>query len=210
MQLKNLNRPLPDLLNYIWEKILTIVWSFYLSKVGKGLHLSRGAKIRGGKHIIIGENFQCGPNVWIEAVKYHMDIEYFPKIHIGEMVRFSDNVHLACTNKIIIGANVLIGSNVHITDHSHGIYTGKNQDDPELLAPVLRALSNDKEVIIENNVWLGDGVIVLPGVRIGRGSIIGANSVVTKSIAENVIAVGSPAVPIKMYNKKLKEWVTII
>ena len=65
---------------------------------------------------------------------------------------------------------------------------------------------NISEVIIEDNVWLGEFVSVLPGVKIGKGAIIGSNSVVTKDIPANTIAVGSPAKVIKKYNFETKKW----
>ena len=68
-----------------------------------------------------------------------------------------------------------------------------------------RSLSS-KSVIIKDNVWLGEHVSVLPGVTIGENSIIGANSVVTKSIPANSIAVGIPAKVIKQFNFETKRW----
>ena len=56
----------------------------------------------------------------------------------------------------------------------------------------LKGLFNDKPIIIGENVWLGANVTVLPGVTIGKNAIIGAGSVVTKDIPENVIAIGNP------------------
>ncbi|MFW2124843.1 acetyltransferase, partial [Acinetobacter ursingii] len=71
--------------------------------------------------------------------------------------------------------------------------------------PTDRTLSV-KSVKIQNNVWLGEFVSVLPGVTIGEGTIVGANSVVTKSLPPYVIAVGSPAKPIKFYNFDTRKW----
>lgn len=65
-----------------------------------------------------------------------------------------------------------------------------------------------KPVVIESNVWLGDNVVVLPGVTIGSGSIIGANSVVSKDVPKNTISVGVPAKVIKEYNFDKEMWLT--
>ena len=63
-----------------------------------------------------------------------------------------------------------------------------------------------KPVVIEDNVWLCEFVSVLPGVTIGKGTIVGANSVVSKSLPPNVIAVGSPAKIVKKYNFTTQKW----
>ena len=94
-----------------------------------------------------------------------------------------------------IGNNVLIGSGVHITDHTHG-ETDKlrrlNQSSPAKMD-----LYSKGAVIVESNVWICDGVVIVAGVRIGHGAIIAANSVVTNSVPPNHLAAGVPAKIIK-------------
>ena len=109
-------------------------------------------------------------------------------IEIGENSGLSGTV-VGASQKIVIGKNVLCGANVFITDFDwHNI-------DPELRRKPLQTLASP--VLIEDNVWLGLNVIVLKGVTIGQNSVIGANSVVTKSIPANVIAAGNPCRVIK-------------
>jgi lipopolysaccharide O-acetyltransferase len=106
---------------------------------------------------------------------------------------------------VIIGNNVLLASKIYISDCSHGCYSGNvNDSNPDTL-PVDRPLFSNP-IIIEDNVWLGEFVSVLPGVTIGKGTIVGANSVVSKSLPPNVIAVGSPAKPIKKFNFQTSRW----
>jgi acetyltransferase-like isoleucine patch superfamily enzyme len=103
-------------------------------------------------------------------------------IEIGDNCGFSGTV-IGAALHIKLGNNVRCGANTLITDsdwHTDDYRTGK-----------------DKEVIIEDNVWLGYGVKVLKGVHIGNNSLIGANSVVTKDIPANVIAAGNPCKVIK-------------
>ncbi len=107
-------------------------------------------------------------------------------IEIGDNCGFSGTV-IGAALHIKLGNNVRCGANTLITDsdwHTDDYRTGK-----------------DKEVIIEDNVWLGYGVKVLKGVHIGKNSLIGANSVVTKDIPANVIAAGSPAKVVKTINE---------
>lgn len=125
----------------------------------------------------------------------------------GNNVEVNDYVHIGAIEKVQIGNNVLIASKVFIADHNHGCYSGENQCSPETL-PGDRPISSSP-VIIEDNVWLGEFVSVLPGVTIGKGCIIGCNSVVTKSIPPYCIAVGSPAKIIKKYSFERKQWLSI-
>jgi lipopolysaccharide O-acetyltransferase len=202
---RNLSRPIPELYGYLKAKLISFIWKIYIDKVGPGFHICAGTRLEGIDHISFGNDFHGGPMLWIEAVHRYLDFRYDPQIRIGNRVNCSEFVHITATHSVIIGDDVLIGSSVHITDHSHGRYTGSFQDAPEV-PPVQRALSFGRAVHIENNVWLGDGVVVLPGVTIGAGSIIGANSVVSKDIPAGVIAVGSPALPIKKFDVASQKW----
>lgn len=81
---------------------------------------------------------------------------------------------------------------IYISDHNHGIYKGENISDIHQRVAE-RDLDSNKSVIIGNNVWIGEGVAVLPGAKIGNNSIIGSNAVVIGDIPSNCIAVGVPA-----------------
>ena len=159
--------------------------------------------IRNKKWISIGNGFTSGVGCRLET---HPDkIKALKKlIIIGDNVEINDYVHINASEKVEIGKNVLIASKVYISDTNHGNYSGIIQDSP-LTIPNKRILST-KPVIIEDNVWIGESVSIMPGIRIGKGSIIGANSVVTKSIPEFSIAVGIPAIVIKYYNFEKKVW----
>jgi lipopolysaccharide O-acetyltransferase len=153
--------------------------------------------IRGREFISFGFGFTTGVNCRIESFNSG-------KILIGNNVQINDNVHIGCAQSIKIGDNVLIASKVFITDHNHGDYSGDYPSSP-LTPPSQRPLSL-KSIVIGNNVWIGEFVSVLPGVEIGEGSIIGANSVVSKSIPPNSICAGVPARVIKTYNFETNRW----
>ncbi|NVN99045.1 MAG: acyltransferase [Geobacteraceae bacterium] len=171
----------------------------------KKIYIHSSAKIVGHKNIVIGQNFYAGRDLWLEAVYSHGELKYNPKILIKNNVAINDSVHIAATNYIEIGNNVLMASKIFISDHIHGDYSGDEQSSPET-APNIRPVNSDKSVIIEDNVWLGEFVSVLPGVIIGKGSIIGCNSVVSKCIPPYSIAVGNPARVVKKYNFTTKIW----
>jgi acetyltransferase-like isoleucine patch superfamily enzyme len=158
--------------------------------------------IRNRKYIKIGNNFTTGFGCRIEALP--SDLKNSKCIEIGQNVQINDYVHIGAVNSVVIGNNVLMASKIYITDHNHGSYTDLESDHP-LSIPIDRK-SIGYPVVIEDNVWIGESVCILPGVTIGKGSIIGASSVVTKSIPPFAIAVGSPAIVIKKYNFEKNIW----
>lgn len=161
--------------------------------------------VRNKKNIQIGKNFTSGFGCRIEA--FPLDKTFDKCIRIGKNVQINDYVHIAAGESIVIGNNVLIASKVFITDLNHGKYSNQMSDSP-LSLPNDRAIYTNP-VIIEDNVWLGENVCVLPGCLIGFGSVIGALSVVTKNIPPNSIAVGNPAKVIKQYDYSKKLWLPI-
>ena len=112
---------------------------------------------------------------------------------IGNRCNFGAMNHITCCNRIIIGNNVLTGKWVTITDNSHGT-TQKGQLQ---MPPLDRPLFSKGEVIICDDVWIGDGARIMPGVTIGKGAVVGANSVVTKDVAPYDVVCGVPAKTIK-------------
>ena len=159
--------------------------------------------IRNKKNIDLGRNLTTGVGCRIECFPINDAGEVVLKF--GENVQMNDYVHITAAKSVEIGDNVLMASKIYISDCSHGSYLGDSNDSSPLTSPIDRPLSV-KPVKIENNVWLGEYVSVLPGVTIGQGTIVGANSVVSKSLPPNVIAVGAPAKPIKKFNFETNQW----
>lgn len=103
-------------------------------------------------------------------------------VHLGKNVYANFNLTLVDDTHIYIGDGTMIGPNVVIATAGHPIL-------PELR---VKQYQYNIPVKIGKNCWLGAGVLVMPGVTIGDNSVIGAGSVVTKDIPENVVAVGNP------------------
>ncbi|WP_323813203.1 acyltransferase [Cellvibrio sp. NN19] len=111
------------------------------------------------------------------------------EIIIGDYCLISPGVRISSAKSIRIGDNCMLAANVIISDSDwHGIYNR------------IRPFRCTKPVTIENNVWLGERVIVNKGVTIGDNSVIGAGSIITKSIPANSVAAGNPARVIKTIN----------
>lgn len=157
--------------------------------------------IRGKKYIDVDEGFTTGVGCRIEAYPEGNSKTLF----IGKNFQMNDYVHITAKQNVTIGNNVLLASKIYISDCTHGSYEGNDNDSHPDMAPAERVLIS-KPVVIADNVWLGEFVSVLPGVTIGKGTIVGANSVVTKNLPPYVIAVGSPAKPIKSFNFDTQKW----
>jgi len=128
--------------------------------------------------------------------------DYGCNIYIGDNVSVNMNCTFVDCNKITIGNNVLIASNVQIYTAAHPIELSERLTPgwtPESEEYFCRTFA--LPVTIEDGCWIGGGVIILPGVTIGKGSVIGAGSVVTKDIPANSLAVGSPCRVIREINQ---------
>lgn len=117
--------------------------------------------------------------------------DYGYNIHCGEKVFFNVNCVVLDENKVSIGSNVFVGPGVQIYTASH-----------PLEAMMRRTHKISKAVTIGNDCWIGGNAIILPGISIGNGVVIGAGSVVTKNIPDNVMAVGNPAKIVKQLNQE--------
>lgn len=170
----------------IYNRTLAIWWGIKIKKnsqfQGKTFfRILPGASITIGNHCIFQSN-HASNLIGIYSPCMISTISKKAKITIGDNCGFSGTV-IGCAKEIIIGNNVRCGANTMITDSDW------HPDDPRT--------GNDSPVIIEDNVWLGYGVKVLKGVRIGENTIIGAGSIVTKDIPANVVAAGNPCRVIK-------------
>ena len=159
--------------------------------------------VRGKKHIDFGENLTIGKNCRFEVYPHLMEGTGIT-LRIGKNVVLNDYIHITALKAVTIGDNVLMASHIYISDCQHGFYHGEKQSSPEE-NPMYRKYYISP-VSIKENAWIGEHVSILPGITIGKGSIIGANSVVTHDIPDYSIAVGIPAKVIKKYDFELKKW----
>lgn len=163
------------------------------ARVGDRALIRRPRQIVGGKHITLGSDFDVFPGLRIEAFDRHLDKQFSPQITIGDRVSINYDCHIGCVNEVTIGNDVLLASRVYISDHSHGVLDYHDIEVP----PSERKVVSKGPVIIEDGVWIGEGACILPGVRIGRHAIVGANSVVTRNVPPYTIVGGVPARPLK-------------
>ncbi|WP_334143538.1 acyltransferase [Rhabdothermincola sp.] len=110
-------------------------------------------------------------------------------LSIGDRCLIGRGSSIVAHQSIEIGDDVWTGHHVHITDMNHGY--------EDLSVPISRQYQPEAPVTIGDGSWLGHGVVVLPGARIGRHVVVGANSVVTGDLPDHSVAVGAPARVIK-------------
>lgn len=116
--------------------------------------------------------------------------DYGLNIFLGENVFMNFNCVILDCARVTIGNNVFLAPNVQLYTAHHPIIAAERIKGPELASPIT----------IEDNVWIGGGAIVCPGVRIGANTTIGAGSVVTKDIPANVVAAGNPCRIIRSFD----------
>ena len=147
----------------------------------KGGTYGVGEKIR--SFFVKGYITRCGIKVNIQ-----------PRTTIARRVEIGDYSGIGyrsfVQSNVKIGSHVMMGPEVLIYTQNHNFSRLDITMDKQ-------GFSEEKQVIIEDDVWIGARVIILPGVKIGRGSVIGAGSVVSKSIPEYSVAVGNPCKVVK-------------
>lgn len=177
---KTIKRFCKRLYSRIWY-----AWRFY--SWGKKSSLYSPDCLHNPHQISIGQKVEIRKGARLET--FINQIHNEPKIEIGDGTIIQYYFHCGAAHSIKIGKNVLIASRVYITDHDH-IF-----NDPNI--PPIRTALVTRPVIIEDEVWIGEGAAILKGVHIGRRSVIGANSVVTKDIPPHSVVGGIPAKIIK-------------
>lgn len=143
--------------------------------------------------ISIGEGSRLHHHVIVTAWQNHFTGENDADLIIGEGADIGEYTHITAMGHMRIGKNLLTGRWVTITDNGHGSVDFETMQQ----APINRKLFSKGDVAIGDNVWIGDKATILPGVTIGDGAVIAANSVVTKDVPAYSVVAGNPAKVIK-------------
>lgn len=127
---------------------------------------------------------RIGKNSIIEPPFYCV---YGKNIHLGDYVYLNFLCTILDCNTVQIGDHVMVGPQVQIYTPAHMLQAEPRNQGWEVA----------KAIVIEENVWIGGGAILLPGVRIGKNAVVGAGAVVTRDVPESVVVVGNPARVVK-------------
>ena len=187
-------------MNALLCKIITFRWRRY-KKIGKN-SVIYPPKLTGKymNHVSVGEDTQILP---FSRIQCFPEDDQHTQIEIGSHCMFGYFTTILCGGDatVKIGDHVLMASHILITAENHGM-------DPSLDLSYREQPLEGKSISIGDGCWIGEKVIILPGVKIGEKAIIGAGSVVTKDIPPCTIAVGNPARVVKRWNSLEKCWET--
>ncbi|MFJ8027960.1 sugar O-acetyltransferase [Streptomyces sp. NPDC096311] len=134
-----------------------------------------------------------GDRVWIEPP---LQVAYGNHVHLGDDVYVNFGLTLVDDTDVFIGDRVMFAPHVTITTTGHPVHPELRQDGSQFSAPVR----------IEDDVWIGAGAIILPGITIGQGSVIGAGSVVTANVPPMVVVAGTPARVLRKITDADRTW----
>lgn len=178
----------------------------------------RNLRIDLPRRIVNPERIWLGDNVWLGPGSLLIALTRYPgpatqnpdapslapqrfesKIVVGQRVTATGNLQIAAHSEVRIDDDVLFATNVNLTDGLHGYHTA---EEPYKYQPIFKIAP----ILIQRGCWIGQNVVVLPGVTIGAQTIVGANSVVTESLPAQCIAVGNPARVIRRWNPATHQW----
>lgn len=177
----------------------------------RNLNIQFPRRINGAERITVGDDVFLGPNCVLQAVSHYpgsaMSNDVYPvtptpyssRIEIGDRVSATGGLQVVAFDHIRIEDDVMFATNVNLTDALHGF------DQPDIPYKY-QAMIRRAPISIGKGSWIGQNVVILPGVSIGEQCIIGANSTVTASIPARTIAFGNPARTHKKWNDASQQW----
>ena len=157
-------------LRFSFDSLRGILYSLALQRRVLGWRLGALTTFRGSR-----SNFEIGRKFKCNALGRFECFEKQSRLVIGDNVKFGVNVHVGVISSVTIHDNVLLGSNILIIDHNHGLFKDNNNIDS---SPSDRPLVNKGPIIIEENVWICDNVAVLGGSVIKKGTVVPYGTIV--------------------------------
>lgn len=169
-----------------WRRFVTrFLYAPLFGRIGAGTTIFRPALLLGTEHIYIGDRVLIRPGARLEII---LRDGVRPCIEIGDDVSIEQNVHIVCQTRVTIGARVSLTGGAAIVDVTH-----PHEAVIEGTRPAAARADDMRAVTIGDDSFIGYGAVILPGVTIGRGCMIGANSVVSRDIPDYSVAAGAPA-----------------
>jgi acetyltransferase-like isoleucine patch superfamily enzyme len=167
------------------SRAFTLLGRGAFHRFGKKSVLQPPVRLGGESFIAIGERVFVGPNSWIEVMQPG-SANQMPVIGIGDETAIAGFCTITAVRAVTVEPKVLMARYVYISDHSHAHRSVEQAVKDQGIAKV-------SPVRICEGAWLGQSVVVCPGVTIGRNAVVGANSVVTHDVPDFCVAAGAPA-----------------
>ena len=176
-----------------------------------GLVLQPPYEVRHADKMHVGHDVRIGPRSVLKVTTsypgswlQHPDGEHVvqsfdPYLEIGDRVTATANLHVVVYDRVTIEDDVLIASNVYISDGGHALARGDRPYKYQGIAGVA-------PIVIGRGSWIGQNAVILPGVTIGAYAVIGANAVVTRDVPAGAVAVGAPARVVRRWDAERDEW----
>lgn len=194
---------MPGILNLyrLWNRFCgkaftTLVRSDF-RRIGSRSVLQLPIRIGGERFIEIGSRVYVGPDSWIEVMDPAPD-SAGAVISIGDDTSMAGHCTITAVKDVVIEPRVLMARYIYISDHSHA-HSSMDQAIKD------QGVGKIAPVRICEGAWLGQSVVVCPGVTIGRNAVVGANSVVRQDIPDFCVAAGAPARVIRRADEKRAE-----
>jgi len=145
-----------------------------------------GAKTRIGPRVRIDRPWaiETGPHCRFEADVWLKLVGEPATVTIGAHTFVGRGVEIDVSGSVRLGSHVLVAPSVFMTDHAHEIAAGQLIDSQGC---------TQAPIVVEDDVWLGARCVILPGVRVGRGAVVGAGAVVTRDVPDGAVVAGVPA-----------------
>jgi len=190
-----------SLLSRIYQRIYqALFWYFRKSSfksLGRKIFFASPCRIDGSEGISIGARVSFQRGIWLYCCGVN-DVK--ASMSVGKGSVFGYNNHITCVREVTIGDNVLTANNVYISDNLH--------EYEDIANPIIhQPVRFKRAVIIGAGAWIGENVSII-GASVGKNSVIGANSVVTRDIPDYCVAVGVPAVVIRQFDLKQNRWIS--
>jgi acetyltransferase-like isoleucine patch superfamily enzyme len=170
-----------------WERLHTRAFTTLLrgsfDSCAASARIQRPLRLNGERRIAIGERVFIASHSWLATYESGPGAG---RLEIGDGTSIAGHCVLAAAERVTVGRSVLFARNVYVADHQHAYR--------DTTRPVLaQGFTGIAPIEIGDGAWLGQNVVVCPGVTIGRGAVIGANSVVKEDVEDYCVAVGAPA-----------------
>jgi len=161
------------------DRAFTLAMKPSLAELGARSRLSMPIQLVGSERVSIGSRVYLGPGCWL------LTHEPGGTLRIGDGTSIAGHCVLSAAASVEIGRKVLFARNVYVADHRHGF-----GDEHEAILD--QPIEDLRPVVVEDGAWLGQNVVLLPGVTVGRGAVVGANSVIREDVPPRSVVAGSP------------------